>query len=816
MPSEATPTSTRGTVVSDASSPAGAPRRQRVRPWRRLVTLALLIALGTTAGVFTLVLKHSAIQALEAQGDLQRLATELHQLDGQDWRLRAGGMSADELDSALKSTAASVEAGLHNAGAKGLALGEITQISTAFGAYHEALDRLISLQRNDSPVAAIQVDEDLVDPRFLILDSLIEQNILELGNRAARQGLISDLGILATILFLMGTSAWVLERGVRADARYRAEHEAGERYRALVDQSSDLVMVVDRTGQLTFSSPSAARFLDDHLGSDRRGSTWLDLVHPDDLEAARSCLRTSAHRDEREAIACRLGSDNRWRDYEITAEDLTREPSVQGVVVTARDVTERQMLQNALTTQALHDALTGLPNRVLLARRFQAALADEQAPASALLLIDLDRFKDINDTLRHHLGDLLLTQIGVRLAETVRPGDTIARLGGDEFAVLLPGVETLDLACVIARRTLDALTQPFLVDGLDLEVEASIGVVLAGLHGDDATTLMQRADVAMYVAKNRGIGIFSYDPEADHHHPDRLALLSDLRRGLDAEELVIHVQPQLSLATGGLTGVEALVRWQHPDRGLLFPDTFLPMAEHTGLITPLTDRVLTLAVRQARRWMDAGCPTRISVNLSPRNLLDDDLVERVARLLAQYEVPADLLLLEVTESAIMSEPVRATEVLRQLTDHGLKIAIDDFGVGYTSLAQLKNLPLHELKIDRSFVMTMSQDRSNDVIVRGMLDLGRNLGLTTVAEGVENSESMAVLRSYGCDVAQGYHLAKPLPIEAFDRWRTEDLPRYRDEVAALNVSSDAARPQIAPAHGTFLPPTQRRGRQGVDG
>ena len=485
-------------------------------------------------------------------------------------------------------------------------------------------------------------------------------------------------------------------------------------------------------------------------------------------------------------------------------------------MLTARDVTERQMLQNALTTQALHDALTGLPNRVLLARRFQAALADEHAPASALLLIDLDRFKDINDTLGHHLGDLLLTQIGLRLADTVRPGDTIARLGGDEFAVLLPGVETLDLACVIARRTLDALTQPFLVDGLDLEVEASIGVVLAGLHGDDATTLMQRADVAMYVAKNRGIGIFSYDPDADHHHPDRLALLSDLRRGLDAEELIIHFQPQLRLDTGELTGAEALVRWQHPDRGLLFPDTFLPMAEHTGLITPLTDRVLTLAVRQARRWLDAGHPIRVSVNLSPRNLLDDDLVERVALLLERHALPTELLLLEVTESAIISEPVRAAEVLRRLTDHGISIAIDDFGVGYTSLAHLKNLPLHELKIDKSFIMTMNQDRSNDVIVRGMLDLGRNLGLQTVAEGVENAESMALLHSYGCAVAQGYHLARPLNTEAFDRWCAEDLPRHRAEIAALATAPDDVPPPIVRAHGTFLPPTQRRGRQGVDG
>ena len=277
VPSDATPTSTRDAVVPDTGSAAGEPRRQRVRPWRRLLTLALLLALGTTAGLFTLALKRSALQAVEAQSDLQRLATQLHELDGQEWRLRAGDMSADDMASALSVTAADIQYGLHDAGGEGLSLGAVTQISAAFGAYHEALDRLIALQRNDSPIAAVQVDEDLVDPRFDSLDSILEQHIIALGERAAHQGLISDLGILATIVSLMGTSAWVLERGVRADARHRAEHEAGERYRALVDQSSDLVMVSIAPD----SSPSAAprrrgssTTISVRIGAGRPGSIW--------------------------------------------------------------------------------------------------------------------------------------------------------------------------------------------------------------------------------------------------------------------------------------------------------------------------------------------------------------------------------------------------------------------------------------------------------------------------------------------------------------------------------------------------------------
>lgn len=289
--------------------------------------------------------------------------------------------------------------------------------------------------------------------------------------------------------------------------------------------------------------------------------------------------------------------------------------------------------------------------------------------------------------------------------------------------------------------------------------------------------------------------------------PERLALLGDLRRALDGDELLIHVQPQICLSSGELIGVEALVRWEHPERGLVFPDDFLPVAEHTGLIMPLTGRVLELAVRQARRWIDAGTPTPISVNLSARNLLDDELAAGVAQLLHRHAVPADLLVLEVTESAIMSEPARATEVLRELTASGLRIAIDDFGVGFTSLAQLRDLPLYELKIDRSFVMTMAEDRSNDVIVRSMLDLGHNLGLRTVAEGVENPATMALLRAYGCDIVQGYHLARPLPVEAFDTWRGQHLPWPVPGPRSVEGTARTA---------PLTPPPQHRGRQGVEG
>jgi len=422
--------------------------------------------------------------------------------------------------------------------------------------------------------------------------------------------------------------------------------------------------------------------------------------------------------------------------------------------------------------QAAHDALTGLPNRLLLGDRFDQALRAESrtGAATGLLLIDLDRFKEVNDTLGHHVGDQLLKQVGLRLEGALRVTDTVARLGGDEFAVLLPLVGTLDAAQAVARQLQAALGRPFPVDGLDLEVEASIGVVLSGLHGADRTELMQRADIAMYVAKQRSLGVTAYSPDDDGHSPERLALLGDLRRALAGSELFLHYQPKVSLSTGDVCGVEALLRWQHPERGLVPPDAFIPLAENTGLIGPLTAYVLDLALAQARRWLDAGAPLQVAVNLSARNLLDDELDRLVADLLDRHGVPARLLTLEVTESAIMSEPVRAKAVLERLHALGVPLSIDDFGAGYTSLGQLKDLPVSELKVDRSFVLTMRSDGSNSTIVRSVVELGHNLGLTAVAEGVEDRETLEQLTGFACDVAQGYHLSRPLTADALDAWR----------------------------------------------
>ncbi len=425
---------------------------------------------------------------------------------------------------------------------------------------------------------------------------------------------------------------------------------------------------------------------------------------------------------------------------------------------------------------SMHDTLTGLPNRVLLADQFAQVLrADHRSGrTTGLLLIDLDRFKEVNDTLGHHYGDELLTQIGPRISSAIREFDTVARLGGDEFAVLLPDSTDINAACAVAERVRDSLTERFVVKDIELNIDGSIGVVVSDDHGDDPAVLLQRADVAMYVAKDQGIGICAYDQTFDGNSRERLSLLGELRQAIDNDEFFLDYQPKVSLTTGALSGAEALIRWQHPTRGLIRPDEFIPLAEHTALIGPLTLHVIDLALAQVRSWLDLGHRIPVAVNLSARNMVDPRLIDQILASLTRHAVDTELLEFEITESAMMTEPVRATEMLNRLRDHGLRVAIDDFGVGYTSLAQLKTLPVTELKIDRSFVMTMDTDKANDVIVRSIIDLSHHLGLTAVAEGVETRTALDTLTGYGCDLAQGYYLARPGSPDKVLMWNATQL------------------------------------------
>ena len=433
---------------------------------------------------------------------------------------------------------------------------------------------------------------------------------------------------------------------------------------------------------------------------------------------------------------------------------------------------------------AITDDLTGLPNRRLLHMRLAeltARPASDQATA-ALFVADLDGFKELNDTLGHHAGDLVLRQLGPRVRSVLRDGDTLARLGGDEFAVLLPDCDT-PTAVAVVERVQQALAQSLSIRGLPIHVQASVGLVTFPRHGRNADTLLQRADIAMYQAKGARTGYEIYVAERDNHSLDRVKLLGELRGAIERSELVVHFQPKASLATGKVTGVEALVRWQHPERGLLGPLEFIPMAEQTDLMRPLTLSVLTTAVSQCRQWLDAGFDLTVAVNLATPNLLDFGLPADVARLLRNGRVPPRNLQLEVTENVVMADPVRALAVLRSLKALGVGLSLDDFGTGTSSLSQLKSLPVDELKVDRSFVLGLKEDEANVAIVRATIQIGHELGLAVVAEGIETQENWDELVELGCDLGQGYWLCRPVSAPVLREWLAN-----REQVGSLPVQS----------------------------
>jgi diguanylate cyclase (GGDEF)-like protein len=391
------------------------------------------------------------------------------------------------------------------------------------------------------------------------------------------------------------------------------------------------------------------------------------------------------------------------------------------------------------------------------------ATARRENGRATVLFLDVDRFREINDALGHDAGDALLRELGTRLGGALRESDTLARLGGDEFGILLPATPRDD-ALLLAARVHDALDAPFAVGDFPLDVATSIGVASFPEHGEDVDALLQHADVAMYLAKDAHAGIAVYDVEQDTNDAARLALAGELRGAIERGELVVHYQPKADLSSGRVVGVEALVRWEHPEHGLLSSDRFVPIAERTGLIRPLTRHVLGVAVAQAKAWKDEGLDLDVAVNLTIPDLLDLELPDRIAMLLRQSGLEPDRLELEITESSILADPFRVRQVLTRLHQMGLRLAIDDFGTGYSSLAYLKRLPVHAIKIDRSFVSGMCQDPSDATIVRSTIDLGRNLGLAIVAEGVESLEIWNALRGLGCSLAQGYLIGRPLPAD----------------------------------------------------
>ncbi|HEY0827437.1 MAG TPA: EAL domain-containing protein [Bacilli bacterium] len=452
---------------------------------------------------------------------------------------------------------------------------------------------------------------------------------------------------------------------------------------------------------------------------------------------------------------------------------------------TIRDITERKEQLAALEHMALHDDLTGLPNRNLLYSRLQGIIAGglEKGQSFALLVFDLDHFKSINDTLGHHHGDTLLKNMGPLLQGILNPSDIMVRLGGDEFAILMPDSGSHQ-AKNMAAQIISLINQPFELDGITITIGTSLGIVVFPEHGADAATLLRLADIAMYDAKRIGNGYSIYSAEQDINDPIHLIIMGELHKAIENNDLVLYYQPKVNMNTGEVTDVEALVRWHHAKFGFIQPSDFIPMAEQLGLIKPLTLWVLNEAIRQCSALHEEGLNVRMAVNLSVRSLQDFLFPDQIAHLLNLWKVSPDKLVLEITESIIMADPIRALDVLKRLDGMGIILSIDDFGTGYSSLAYLKKLPVEEIKVDKSFVMDMAQDRNDAMIVHSTISLAHNLGLKVVAEGVETKEIWNLLAALGCDEAQGFYMSRPLPHKELTAWLKD--PKWDKDVTFSKI------------------------------
>ncbi len=548
--------------------------------------------------------------------------------------------------------------------------------------------------------------------------------------------------------------------------------ESEAHLRAVLDNVAEGILTVDDGGLIQTCNPAgeqvfgfpAAEVVGRHLGD------LVPMLHGGTSGSFGQLLAQARLGFERNETTGRRRDEG---VFPIEVDSAEMRQDALRFVVSVRDITERKQAVAALEHQAVHDALTGLPNRLLLHDRLSQAILTarrDEAPL-ALLVMDLDRFKEVNDTLGHHYGDLLLRELGVRLRGILREFDTAARLGGDEFALLLPRT-TSEEAELAARRLVAALELPFILDGHPVEVGGSIGIAVFPEHGSDPGTLLRRADVAMYVAKRNQSELSVYSPELDQHSPDRLSLAAELRAAIEHDQLELFYQPKADMASGRINSVEALVRWRHPLRGLVPPDEFIPLAEQSGQVRALSLWVLNAALRQARIWEQSGRTLAIAVNLSMRDLQDSGLPETVAGMLVHWGVSPALLSLEITESTLMADPAQAMEIVRRLSAMGVRIAIDDFGTGYSSLAYLKRLAVNELKVDRSFVRHVVTDSRDVAIVRSTISLAHELGLEVVAEGIEDQPTWDLLTKLGCDTAQGYLISKALPIGELDRWVRE--------------------------------------------
>jgi len=585
--------------------------------------------------------------------------------------------------------------------------------------------------------------------------------------------------------------------------------EDGEHFRSLVRNASDVITIVDAAGTITYQTPSVGWVLG-YPPATLLGSDVRELLHAEDVDSFAAHLREAVDgRPPAASVASRMRHRNgSWRWTETVVNDLLADPAVSGIVLTTRDVSDRRELEEKLREQAYHDALTGLPNRVMFMERLRAAedLARTTGTPLAVLFLDLDNLKTINDDLGHEGGDLLLQTVAARMSGCLRGEDTVARLSGDEFAVLLvggAGDQADATAEGMAQRILASLHRPVTIADRSCTASLSIGIATSATCAASGIPLLRAADVAMYVAKTTGKGRYAvFRPSHHTAVVDREQLRTDLHRALGSGQFVLHYQPIVELGDRRVIGYEALVRWQHPERGLVPPAEFVPLAEETGLIVPIGRWILHEVCRQAAAWQRSapGSPPRVSVNVSVRQFQHPDLVGHLSSALQESGLDAGLLTLEITESLFVEDAASTSEKLQAVKELGVRLALDDFGTGYSSLSYLRRFPIDVLKIDKAFVEGIASSAQDRAVVGAIVTLGKTLELTVVAEGIESAEELAALHALGVDAGQGYHLGRPAPATGPgpDPDRALRLER-RDADSAGTPLRARPRPRPAPEH-----------------
>jgi len=613
-----------------------------------------------------------------------------------------------------------------------------------------------------------------------------DARIIASGNTDKQLNVISSISEVASLTENLETMKRALIKHSQASLSREAH------LRAVMENVVDGIIITNTTGIIESLNPAAISLFDytkgeligEHINILLDANTLLKIEMS---SAAHHQTTTDQHKHKLQETQGYRKSGAIF-PLEVAISKMIVNYQTHYIYVT-HDITERKYAEHELERrviirtselaaaneelehQALHDSLTGLPNRVLLRDRLNQAIQTNSHTnyKLALFMIDLDRFKEINDTLGHHYGDIILQQVAIRMREALHTANTVARLGGDEFAVLLPLIENNVAPATIAMDIIHAIDQPFLLEEQAFHVGASIGIAISPEHGSDTSTLMRHADIAMYASKNNNNDYTFYHTTLDQHSRDRLALTTELRHAIDHDELLLHYQPKIDFKTGYVTEAEALVRWNHPRFGIMAPDHFIPLSEHTGLIRPLTMWVITEALKTCREWHNNGHKLKIAINLSTHNLHDPHLCSHIADSCKKYQIDPSYLVLEITESAVMSDPISAMTILSELSIMGINLSIDDFGTGYSSLAYLKQLPMDEIKIDKSFVIDMINDKDDFIIVRATIDLAHNMGRKVIAEGVESHEIWEMLNEMGCDMAQGNYICTPRPSNEFFQW-----------------------------------------------